>query len=103
VNEEVLTLRIAGVGSEGCARSAPENRVALRIVEESLNWMCDAIVLGSRRLHGVSRLSGQGTRDRVLRMSVLPVIVAPPPTSDGPPYPCPFSRTDVGPDETMTG
>ena len=83
VGEAVFSLRIAGIGAEGRACSFPDDQVAQRIVEESMHWMCDAIVLGSRRLHGVSRISGRGVRDRVLRLSVLPVIVAPTPLDNG--------------------
>jgi hypothetical protein len=55
----------------------------VRIVEESIFWECDAIVLGSRRLHGVERLSGRRVRERVLRLSSLPVLVAPTPVING--------------------
>ena len=82
VDEAVFSLRLAGVGAEGRACSLPDDQVPRRIVEESLCWICDAIVLGSRRLHGVSRLSGRGVRDRVLRLSPLPVIVAPTPLNN---------------------
>src|ERR1019366_7757654 len=83
VDQAVFSLRLAGVGAEGRACSLPEDQVARRIVEESLYWVCDAIVLGTRRLRGVSRLSGRGVRDRILRWSPLPVIAAPTPLSTG--------------------
>jgi nucleotide-binding universal stress UspA family protein len=83
VDEAVLALRLLGIGAEGRACSFPEDQVAHRIVEESMWWMCDAIVLGSRRLHGMSRITGRGVRERVLRMSVLPVIAAPTPLHNG--------------------
>jgi nucleotide-binding universal stress UspA family protein len=83
VAEAVFSLRLAGVGAEGRACSYPEDQVAQRIVEESMLWLCDAIVLGSRRLHGVSRITGRGVREQVLRGSVLPVIVAPTPLDNG--------------------
>jgi nucleotide-binding universal stress UspA family protein len=83
VDEAVFSLRLAGVGAEGRACSLPEDQVARRIVEESLYWACDAIVLGTRRLHGISRFSGRGVRDRVLRLSPLAVIAAPTPLSNG--------------------
>lgn len=82
VDEAVFNLRVAGIGAEGRFRSVPQDQVALRIVEESLLWLCDAIVLGTRRLKGIERLSGRGVRERVLRMSPLPVLAAPtPPTN----------------------
>jgi nucleotide-binding universal stress UspA family protein len=83
VEEAVFSLRLAGVGAEGRACSFPEDQVAQRIVEESMYSMCDAIVLGSRRLHGMGRITGRGVRERVLRMSVLPVIVASTPLHNG--------------------
>ncbi len=83
VEEAVFSLRLVGVGAEGRACSFPEDQVPLRIVEESLYGTCDAIVLGTRRLRGVSRLSGRGVRDRVLRLSILPVLAAPTPLHNG--------------------
>jgi nucleotide-binding universal stress UspA family protein len=83
VDQAVFSLRLAGIGAEGRACSLPEDHVARRIVEESLYWVCDAIVLGTRRLRGVSRLSGRGVRDRILRLSPLPVIAAPTPLCNG--------------------
>lgn len=83
VEQAVFSLRLAGVGAEGRACSLPDDQVARRIVEESLYWVCDAVVLGTRRLRGVGRLSGRGVRDRILRLSPLPVIAAPTPLSNG--------------------
>ena len=79
----VFALRIAGVGAEGRSRSELHDRVAQCIVQESMLWECDAIVLGSRRLRGVARMSSWGVRERVLRLSPLPVIVAPTPATNG--------------------
>jgi len=83
VEQAVFALRLAGVGAEGRACSLPEDQVARCIVEESLYWECDAIVVGTRRLRGISRLSGHGVRDRILRLSPLPVIAAPTPLTNG--------------------
>jgi nucleotide-binding universal stress UspA family protein len=79
VDAAVFCLRLAGVGAEGRVCSAQTRDVARRIVEESSFWECNAIVLGSRRLLGFARLSGGGVRERVLRLSPLPVITAPRP------------------------
>jgi len=79
VDEAVFRLRLANIGAEGRACSAREEQVASRIVDEASHWRCDAIVLGSRRLRGISRLSGWGVRERILRISPLPVIVTPQP------------------------
>ena len=78
VEETVLRLQTAGIAANGTACSAREHRVARRIVDEAADRRCDAIVLGSMRRRGFQSMLGQGTRERVLRMSPLPVIVTPP-------------------------
>lgn len=83
VRDAVLSLGSLGVPAEGRSGSALEDHVAQRIVNEALVWDCQAIVLGSRRLRGIGRLSGRGVRERVLRLSSLPVLVAPAAESDG--------------------
>lgn len=77
VQQATFSLRLAGVGAEGLACSNLEDRVAERIIEEAERWSCQAIVLGTRRLQGVHRLSGHGRREQILRASSLPVIAAP--------------------------
>jgi nucleotide-binding universal stress UspA family protein len=77
VQQAVFDLRIAGVGAEGISCSAPEDQVAQRIIDEARRWSCDAIIIGTRRLHGIYRLSGRGRREQILRASSLPVIAAP--------------------------
>ncbi len=83
VREAVHSLQMRGVAAEGRYVSVLQEHVARRIVEEALRWECQAIVLGSRRLHGIGRLSGRGVRERVLRLSSLPVLVAPTPEVNG--------------------
>ena len=83
VREAVHSLQSAGVAAEGRSCSVLQDRVAHRIVKEASIWDCHAIVLGSRRLHGMARLSGWGVRERVLRLSSLPVLVAPPAPTNG--------------------
>jgi len=83
VDEAVCHLGVANVVAVGRTCSIREEHVADRIVEEARRWRCDAIVLGSRRLRGVSRLSGWGVRERVLRASPLPMMVAPTPLLNG--------------------
>ena len=83
VREAVGSLQALGVPSGGQACSVPQEHVARRIVEEALLWECQGIVLGSRRLHGISRLSGRGVRESVLRLSSLPVLVAPAAENNG--------------------
>jgi len=83
VRDAVHSLQLLGVAAEGQSVSVLEEHVARRIVEEATRWDCQAIVLGSRRLHGLARLSGRGVRERVLRLSPLPVLVAPTPEDNG--------------------
>jgi len=78
VEETVRRLQSAGIAAEGEACSEHKSRVALLIVEEALKRKCNAIVLGSLRLRGLQSMIGHGTRERVLKMSSLPVIVTPP-------------------------
>jgi len=77
VREVVRSLQSLGIAAEGRSCSVFQDHVARQIVMEASLWECQAIVLGSRRLRGMSRLSGKGVRERVLRLSSLPVLVAP--------------------------
>jgi nucleotide-binding universal stress UspA family protein len=77
VREAVRSLQWLGVTADGRSCSVLQEHVARRIVEEASLWECQAIVLGSRRLHGFARLSGRGVREHILRLSSLPVLVAP--------------------------
>jgi len=74
----VRRLRGAGVPASGVVCPAREDAVARRIVEVAADERCTGIVLGSRRLRGIGRLTGTRVRERVVRTSHLPVIVAPP-------------------------
>lgn len=83
VRDAVLSLGMQGVASEGRSCSAQEDQVTRRIVDEAQVWECKAIVLGSRRVRGIARLSGRGVRERILRLSTLPVLVGPAAESNG--------------------
>jgi nucleotide-binding universal stress UspA family protein len=83
VRDAVLTLGTFNVAAEGRFASALEDQVARRIVDEAVHWECQGIVLGSRRVRGIARLSGRGVRERVLRLSALPVLVAPAAETNG--------------------
>jgi nucleotide-binding universal stress UspA family protein len=78
VQETVDRLQAAGIAAEGEACSARETQVARRIVDVATRRMCDAIILGSVRLRGFQSLMGHGVRERVLKLSSLPVIVTAP-------------------------
>jgi nucleotide-binding universal stress UspA family protein len=90
VRDAVLSLGTFGVAAEGRFASTLEDRVERRIVDEAVYWECQAIVLGSRRVCGIARLSGRGVRERVLRLSTLPPIVAPAAESNGIYWPARF-------------
>ena len=79
VEMAVRSLHVAGVVAEGRAPSVRSERVAGAIVDEAVRFGADVIVLGSRRLRGLGRLSSQGVREAVLRLSPLPVVAAPAP------------------------
>jgi len=83
VRDAVMSLQGRGIAAEGRSCSVLQDQVAQRIVEESRLRECQVIVLGSRRLHGISRLSGRGVRERILRLSTLPLLVAPAAESNG--------------------
>ena len=78
-----------------------QDEVALRIAREAARWDCQAIVLGSRRLRGMARLSGHGVRERVLRLSALPVLVAPAVESNGIHWPPKFRSERAQPASTL--
>ena len=97
VRDAARSLQSLGVAAEGRSRSVHQDHVAREIVKEASVWECQAIALGSRRLHGISRLSGRGVRERVLRLSPLPVLVAPSALSNGICWP-PRFRSVTGPE-----
>ena len=78
VDETVRRLQTAGVKAQGEACSDRETYVARRIVDQASEKSCNAIILGSLRLRGFDSIMGHGTRERVLKLSSLPVIVTPP-------------------------
>ena len=79
VEEAVHALHAAGIVAGGRASSVRSERVPGAIVDEATRLGADVIVLGSRRLRGLGRLSSQGVREAVLRESPLPVVAAPAP------------------------
>jgi nucleotide-binding universal stress UspA family protein len=79
VQSAVISLGQAGVSAGGRSVSAPEKLVADQIAGEARLMRNDAIVLGSQRLTGMHRISGRRIRDRLLRSSPLPVLIAPTP------------------------
>lgn len=82
VHEAVSTLRLAGVTATGMAFSERSELVARRLNEAATETQSDAIVLGSRRLKGFDRLTRHGVREKLIRLSPLPVLTAPAPITD---------------------
>jgi len=78
VADAVHRLQTAGVAAEGEACSEHVSCIARLIVEEASKRHCSAIILGSLRLKGLQSAMGHRTRERVLKMSPLPVFVSPP-------------------------
>jgi nucleotide-binding universal stress UspA family protein len=68
-----------GVEVTGSVSTALSLYVADAIVDVALDRGCSAIVLGSERRRGPARLFGHGVRERVVRLSPLPVVIAPAP------------------------
>jgi nucleotide-binding universal stress UspA family protein len=75
----VTELHRAGIQASGLAAVSTCLGVADHLVAEAARWSADVIVLGSCRRHGMRRMLGRGVRDRVLRLSCLPVLTAPAP------------------------
>jgi nucleotide-binding universal stress UspA family protein len=102
VRDAVQKLGMRGVAAEGRSCSALREHVGWRIVHEAQLWECQAIVLGSRRLHGIGRLSGRGVRERVLRLSSFPLLIGPAAESNEIYWPARF-RSDRGKPATASG
>jgi nucleotide-binding universal stress UspA family protein len=80
VGDAVRRLRGAGVRAAGSIHVSPHPQVAHRIVDVAQQQRSTAIVLGShRRRRVLDRLFASRVRERVTRLSSLPVIVAPSP------------------------
>jgi nucleotide-binding universal stress UspA family protein len=80
VEEAVFELRMAGVGASGQVTSSLQGRVAEAILDQADECSADAIVVGwhkRRGLHGLRGLLRRGDRERLMRLSNLPVILAP--------------------------
>ncbi len=83
VENAVDQLREAGVDATGEVGLANVFSLAPRIAEAASRWGADAILLGSQRHRVLPRLFGGGVRERVTRMTPLPVLTAPAPLKLG--------------------
>lgn len=77
VEEAVFGLRMAGIGASGTVTRSLDGRAAESILEQAQACAADAIVLGWHERRGLRRLLRTGDRERLLRHSKLPVILAP--------------------------
>jgi len=75
----VTALRDAGISSDGSLYLTSVFGVDARIVNAAHDWSADVIVLGSRRRHRFVRFGGKGMRERVTRLTALPILTAPAP------------------------
>jgi nucleotide-binding universal stress UspA family protein len=79
VRGAVTELQQRGIDASGLASVSSGFGIADYIAAEAERWSADGIVLGSCRRRGWRRLLSQGIRERLLRLTCLPVLTAPPP------------------------
>lgn len=85
VRDAVGRLQEHGIQATGLASVSNCFGIADYIAAEAGRWSADAIVLGSSRRRGWRRLFSQGIRERLLRLTCLPVLTAPAPLRVGSP------------------
>jgi len=83
VIDALAALSAVGVKAGGRALTVPREHFARAISREAAAQECDCVVLGSRRLRGLSRLASRRVRDQVARATGLPLLVAPAPLVNG--------------------
>jgi nucleotide-binding universal stress UspA family protein len=94
VHNAIDQLRGAGVEVSGECRLANCFTLAPRIADAAARSSADAILMGSNRHRRFTRLFGRGIRERVTRITPLPVLTAPSPLKLG--------RRDRGPDAELS-
>jgi len=83
VGGAVAQLQAAGVEVSSELFTATMFDLATRIVDVAEREGCDTLVIGSHRRRRLSRITGRGVRERLIRASALPVVTAPPPLKVG--------------------
>jgi nucleotide-binding universal stress UspA family protein len=73
----VFQLRSDGIPSDGLVRRADNGSVHRLIAGTAAEWGADLVLLGSNQRRGLGRLRGHGVRERLIRLSPVPVLVAP--------------------------
>ena len=82
VESAVRELRDVGIPASGSVVRTNAFYSARAIVDTAVDRGADAIVLSATRSRGLRKLLGGSVRDRVLELTSLPVVVAPPPLDD---------------------
>lgn len=77
VEQAVFELRMAGIGASGKVTSTLEGRVAEAILDQARLCGADVIVVGWHKRRGLRRVVRSGKPERLMRLSSLPVILAP--------------------------
>jgi nucleotide-binding universal stress UspA family protein len=83
VGNAVDQLRAAGVEATGESALTNVFTLAPRIAEAASESRADAILFGSHRHRWLTRFFGKGVRERVTRITPLPVLTAPSPLKLG--------------------
>ncbi len=78
VIDAIEQFRREGIASSGCVYRSHHRRVADHIVSEAEETAADAIVLGQPRSRGLTRLLSSGVAERAVRLTSLPILMAPP-------------------------
>jgi nucleotide-binding universal stress UspA family protein len=79
VTDAICQLRSEGIRATGSVRRALYRRVAPTIASMATAVSADAIILGTGRSRHLGRLFSHHVRERVIRLTSLPVIAAPSP------------------------
>lgn len=79
LDNAVRFLRDQGIPTAGTLYVASCFGIDMRIANAASDWSADVIVLGSRRQRRFNRFAGKGIRERVTRLTSLPVLTAPAP------------------------
>lgn len=79
VTSALEQLRSVGVPASGSVLTGSYSDIAPAIAQVAGQRSCDTIVLGSYRRRGLARLCSPRVRERVLRLTHTPVLIAPAP------------------------
>jgi len=79
VDTAVDQLAVAGIEASGACALANCFTIAPRIADAAADCGADAILFGSHRHRRLTRFRGRGIRERVTRLTPLPVLTAPSP------------------------